>query len=131
MKQILIVGAGGFVGRHLVQECKKRNIEFFEITRKDYDSETNKLRPNLLKDFVPTSVIFCLGPTPARNLLDMEINLLLAFNMVEEISSWQIELEGFTYISSDAVYGGNNQLISVDTKPYAQDLHGAMHLSRE
>ncbi len=121
MKKILITGASGFVGSHLVEEALGRNLEvyagvrktssrqylqdgrihFFEMDFSDMDDLKIKLSENNF-DYI----IHNAGIVSAPRLEDyFTVNYEYLKNLIEALNSNSINLEKFIYISSLASYG--------------------------
>jgi nucleoside-diphosphate-sugar epimerase len=121
MKKILITGASGFVGSHLVDEALNRDLEVYAGIRrsssKEYlqDHRLNFVElnytdigqmANLLKRKQFDYIIHNAGVVSAPKLSDyMAVNFQYTKNFVEAILAAGDMPEKFTYISSAASYG--------------------------
>ncbi|MCF8244306.1 MAG: NAD(P)-dependent oxidoreductase [Saprospiraceae bacterium] len=121
MKKILITGASGFVGSHLVEEALGRDLDVYAGIRrsssKEYlqDERINFVEmnfgdkgqmSNLMRRKEFDYVIHNAGVVAAPKLSDyMRVNFDYTKNFVEAIEASGEQLEKFTYISSAASYG--------------------------
>ncbi|MBI1226106.1 MAG: NAD-dependent epimerase/dehydratase family protein [Bacteroidetes bacterium] len=121
MKKILITGASGFVGSHLVEEALQRDLEVYAGIRrsssKEYlqderinfvemNFEDKSQMANLMKRKEFDYVIHNAGVVSAPKLSDyMRVNFDYTKNFVEAIQASGEPIEKFTYISSAASYG--------------------------
>ncbi|MBK9015624.1 MAG: NAD(P)-dependent oxidoreductase [Saprospiraceae bacterium] len=121
MKKILITGASGFVGSHLVEEALRRDLDVYAGIRKSssreylQDERINFVELNfedkdqmsiLMKRKQFDYVIHNAGVVSAPKLSDyMRVNFEYTKNFVEAIEASGEQLDKFTYISSAASYG--------------------------
>jgi len=121
MKKILVTGASGFVGSHLVEEALRRDLEVYAGIRrsssKEYlqDERLNFVElnyndisqmSNLIKRKQFDYIIHNAGVVSAPKLSDyMDVNFQYTKNFVDAIVAADEIPEKFTYISSAASYG--------------------------
>lgn len=121
MKKILVTGASGFVGSHLVEEALRRDLDVYAGIRKSSSKEylqDDRLNfvelnyldidqmANLLKRKQFDYIIHNAGVVSAPKLSDyMYVNFQYTKNFVEAILASGEIPEKFTYISSAASYG--------------------------
>jgi len=121
MKKLLITGASGFLGSHLVEEALRRDLDVYAGIRKSssraylQDERINFVELNfedksqmsiLMKRKQFDYVIHNAGVVSAPKLSDyMRVNFNYTKNFVEAIEASGEHLDKFTYISSAASYG--------------------------
>ena len=121
MKKILITGASGFVGSHLVEEALGRNLEVYAGVRKtssrqylqdnrirffEMDFSNKKGLKEKLSENKFDFIIHNAGVVSAPRLEDYyTVNYEYLKNLIEAIKSSNNKLEKFIYISSLASYG--------------------------
>lgn len=137
MKNILITGASGFVGSHLVEFLQSKDYQLFALVRKKSNTQllkqlgvqlvtaelTNLLELNLAfaklkKEGVSLDiVIHCAAATNAKNLEGfMQVNCFGTQNLLEVLEKNQPSVERFIFISSLAASGPTtlNQVIPLE-----------------
>src|SRR5258708_5018299 len=101
--RLVVIGAGGFVGRTIVERLAAGGIMTLALTRKELDllaaDATAKLT-NILR--AEDSVVFISAKAPAKTVPMLMENLRLAEPVCAALS--QRPVEHLLYISSDAVY---------------------------
>ena len=121
MKKILITGASGFVGSHLVEEALERNIEVYAGVRKTSSRQflqddrirffemdfSNKISlEKTLGDAKFDYIIHNAGIVSAPKLEDyFTVNYGYLKNLIDALNTADTVPEKFTYISSLASYG--------------------------
>jgi len=100
----LITGATGFVGRYLLSELKKQNIDFFAPGREDFDyTDIEAIRSYFAgKDI--TDVIHLSGAVDTNDMAKLYISNIVGLNMLLQICC-ENNVKHFTYASSNVVYG--------------------------
>lgn len=149
VKRILITGASGFIGSHLVEEGLKRGYEVFAAIRKTSsrryltDSrirflELDYFTPGCLANQLSTYrangiqfdfIVHNAGVTRARHREEFDlINNLQTQNLVESLEQAGLIPNKFVYISSLAAIGPGNpdtmQPISDESIPHPVDAYG-------
>ncbi len=124
MKKILITGASGFVGSHLVEEALERNLNVYAGVRKtssrqylkgdrihllEMDFSNKKELTQKLKDHKFDFIVHNAGVVSVPKLKDYyRINYEFSKTFIEAIYASENSLDKFTYISSLASYGPAN-----------------------
>lgn len=128
MERIIILGAGGFVGKYLSNFLKKKNI--YCLRKKNCNLRLKKSRKILKKIIKKKSIIiFISAIAPCKNLNDFNNNMLMLENFIS--STKETYIKKIIYISSDAVYKDTKELINEESTTEPSSLHGLMHLTRE
>ena len=129
-KRVVVIGAAGFVGRHVCTLLEKEPIKLLQVARPQVDlcsSDADKILTELLRE---GDVVVCASAkAPAKNLGDLQQNLKIA-NAVFEACSRK-EIVHFVNVSSDAVYGDEPLPLTEQSPPSPTSIHGIMHLTRE
>ncbi|MDB5130271.1 MAG: UDP-glucose 4-epimerase [Mucilaginibacter sp.] len=131
-EKVLITGASGFVGYHLIEEALKNNLEVFAAVRKS--SKTDHLKglniQYVYSDFNDVAslkrdirerqydyIIHAAGITAARSQTEYdEVNAGYTHNLALAVQQSGIQLKKFVLISSLAAVGPLNTLEGVITE---------------
>lgn len=149
-ERVLITGASGFVGYHLIQEALKNNLEVFAAVRKssnishlkDLDIQYTDLVYNdpvalqkEMQDKQYQYIIHAAGVTRARTIAEYnDINAGHTYNIARAAVDSGITLKKFVLVSSLAAIGPLNNLdgiIDEDTLPHPVTAYGASKLLAE
>jgi UDP-glucose 4-epimerase len=149
-ERVLITGASGFVGYHLIIEALKNDLEVCAAVRKDskidhlkglaiqftYPDFTNI--PSLISEIKQNRydyIIHAAGVTSARSQKEYDdINASYTHNLAEAVKQSGIDLKRFVLISSLAAIGPLNNLdgiITEDTIPHPITSYGKSKLQAE
>ncbi|WP_461453079.1 NAD-dependent epimerase/dehydratase family protein [Mucilaginibacter sp.] len=149
-KRVLITGASGFVGYHLIEEALQHNLEVFVAVRKT--SKVDHLKhlniiftyPELgniielkkeLKEKQYDYIVHAAGVTTARSADEYNIiNAEYTFNLAAAAKATDINLKAFVLISSLAAVGPLNTLegiITEETLPHPITAYGNSKLLAE
>jgi len=149
-ERVLITGASGFIGYHLIEEALKQNLDVYVGIRKS--SKTDHLKRFDIKytypDFSNLStlkkelqenkydyIIHAAGATKARSQKEYDhINAGYTHNLALAVLESEIKLKKFVLISSLAAVGPLNSLtgiISEDTVPHPITAYGKSKLLAE
>ena len=149
-ERVLITGASGFVGYHLIKEALKNNLEVFAAVRKssnishlkEFDIQYTDLAYNdpeaLKKDIEAnkyTYIIHAAGVTRARTIEEYNtINAEYTFNLAKAAAEAAIDIKKFVLVSSLAGVGPLNNIDSIineETTPNPVTAYGASKLLAE
>jgi len=149
-KRVLITGASGFLGYHLVEEALQNNLEVYVAVRKSSNIAHLKhfdiryTYPNFgdiislkkeLKEKQYDYIIHAAGVTKARSAQEYKtINSDYTYNLAAAAQSAGINLKGFVFISSLAAVGPLDTLtgiITEQTPPHPVTAYGKSKLLAE
>jgi len=125
-ERVLITGASGFVGHHIVEEALKNNLEVFAAVRKtsktdhlkdfaiNYTSpdfgDVNSIKKDLLQNNY-NYIIHCAGLTKARTDDEYDrVNGKYVYNIAQAVIESGLNIKKFVLISSLAAKGPLNSL---------------------
>lgn len=149
-ERVLITGASGFVGYHLIEEALKNNLEVFVAIRKSSDvahlkdldikytypdfTSTEVLKDNIIKNRYDY-IIHAAGVTKARSTEEYNnINAGYTYNLALAAVESNINLKKFVLMGSLAAIGPLNDLngiITGDTTPNPVTAYGRSKLLAE
>jgi UDP-glucose 4-epimerase len=149
-KRVLITGASGFVGYHLIDAALQNNLEVYVAVRKSSNvehlshfniqytyldfSDVIALKKEL-KEKQYDYIIHAAGTTKARSQKEYNyINSTFTYNLAAAAISADINLKGFVFISSLAALGPLdtlNGIITEDTSPAPITPYGKSKLLAE
>lgn len=129
-ERVVIIGAGGFVGRAIADEVAKAGIPVRGLTRKEVDLLAADGAERLKAELKPTdSVVFVSAIAPAKNSSQMMANLRMAETALAAFA--QVPPAHLLYISSDAVYADDAHPVTERSPLAPSTTHGMMHAARE
>jgi nucleoside-diphosphate-sugar epimerase len=130
--RLVVLGAGGFLGRRLVKAAAEADIATLALSSRDADLADPAAPGALAKALQPNdAVVFlsALTPNKGRDSGTLMRNLAMARAVAE--ASRSVELAQLVYASSDAVYSFDDSLLNEATPAAPLDLYGIMHRARE
>jgi nucleoside-diphosphate-sugar epimerase len=130
--RLVVVGAGGFLGRHLLTAGAAADIEAVGLGSRDIDLADAAAGARLAQRLRPRDVIVFLAaltPDKGRDSGTLMRNLAICRAVCE--ATHAVDIAQLVYASSDAVYSFATALISEETPAAPLDLYGAMHRIRE
>lgn len=129
--RVVILGAGGFIGSALQTyfDNQKINIVCPDSTQVDLlDRKSIEQLQKIYRRGDRLIILACLSPYRERGIEGHNKNVLIANNICDSLSNI---IAHITYLSSDAVYGSSNRVVSENLTPSPDTTYGQMHLSRE
>ncbi len=130
--RVVVLGAGGFLGRHLLDACRAAGIEALGLGSRDIDLADEAAGARLAARLRHNDVLLFLAaltPDKGRNSATLMRNLAMGRAVCEATRG--VELAQLIYASSDAVYAYSDGLVSESTPAAPADLYGVMHRTRE
>jgi UDP-glucose 4-epimerase len=130
--RVVVLGAGGFLGRGVLAACAHAGMDAVGIGSRDIDLADAAAGTALGERLRPKDVVVFLAavtPDRGRDTATLMRNLAIGRSVCEAARS--VDLAQLVYASSDAVYSFATSLISEETPAVPVDLYGAMHRTRE
>jgi len=125
-----MLGASGFVGTAIVRRLMADGVSHIALTRKAVDLLAEGAAGRLKAILQPTdSLVMTSATVPCRTPTMLVENLRMAEAVCDALVASSVA--HVVYISSDAVYADNANLITEESCCAPSTLHGAMHLARE
>jgi UDP-glucose 4-epimerase len=128
--RVVVVGAGGFVGKAIADRLERDAVEVLRLSR----SNVNLLAPDAadrlsshLRD--RDVLVASAAVAPCRTALALRDNMTLALAIVQAAS--RMKLSHVVNVSSDAVYTDSPGPLTETSSRAPETLHGVMHLARE
>ncbi|NQV96378.1 MAG: NAD-dependent epimerase/dehydratase family protein [Acidimicrobiaceae bacterium] len=128
--RVVVIGAGGFVGRALVQCLEQEKTPVIAVTRQDVDllgPDAEIYFSQLLTE--DDSVVFAAAEAPCKDPEMLIRNIAMMTPILRTIQ--KVKPRHVVYLSSDAVYLDSDRPLNEQSPAAPGSLHGAMHLSRE
>lgn len=132
MSHILVFGKNGFIGKNFCNLLSIKKIQHTGYSSQDIDllqEESSKKLKLIPKKSYQIFFFSALTPDKGKD----EVTLIKNITMIKNFFAYfpKENIDHFFYISSDAVYSLDNEIITDKTVPNPQDLYGLMHLTRE
>jgi UDP-glucose 4-epimerase len=129
-KRVVVIGAGGFVGRTIVNRLAADGIDTLALTRKELDLLAGGAAAKLGALLQPTdSIVFISAKAPAKTIPMMMENLRLAESVCAALDNRPVA--HVLYISSDAIYADDANPVTEASSAAPSTAHGMMHAARE
>lgn len=128
--RVVIVGAGGFVGKTAANRLLARGVPVVGITRQDIDllsGDAAEQLASILRQSDTLVMIAAQAPTKTNSMLIDNLRMMAA--VCTALGS--VPVEHVIYVSSDAVYADADTPLSETSCAHPTSLHGVMHLARE
>lgn len=133
-EKVLISGAAGFIGRHLIKELKKQGIDYLGIDNTE-DAVNNIIRTSLLdfmglkdvlKEYKPTVIVHLAAIALAtyENTAEIyNVNVVGTENLMRAITETCTEGTRMVMVSTAGVYGNQNKEFYDETLPFNPENH--------
>ena len=131
-RRVVVLGAGGFLGRSLVRSLTNADVEVLALGSREIDlsepSAAACLSERLRQD---DALVFLSALTPDKGRDSGVLMRNLAMARSVSAAASKLKLAHLVYASSDAVYPFSTSLIGEGTAAAPAELYGAMHRTRE
>lgn len=128
--RVVIVGAGGFVGKAVTNRLLTQGVSVVGVARQDLDllagDAAEKLALTLRKS---DTLVMIAAQAPVKNNTMLIDNLRMMAAVCSALGS--VPVAHVVYVSSDAVYADADTPLSESSCAQPTSLHGIMHLARE
>lgn len=128
--RVVIIGAGGFVGRAAARRLAANEIPHLPLTRGEVDLLAESAVGRLRTVLQPSdTVVITSALVPARTPSLVRQNITMAEAICECLAACPVS--HVVYISSDAVYSDEASPVMESSPSEPSTLHGMMHAARE
>ena len=129
-ERVVIMGAGGFVGRASTDKLKVEDVTVVALSRKEVNLLAANGATELAGQLTPsTTLIVTSALAPVKNTPMLLDNLRMIQAVIEAVKAKPVA--HLIYISSDAVYADSDAPMTEASPAAPGSLHGVMHLARE
>jgi UDP-glucose 4-epimerase len=132
LARVVVLGANGFIARHLRDWCEQENILCVAIGSDDVDLcnvNNSSLLASLLLPNDAVVMTSILTPEKGRDYLTVMRNLRMAETVCLALA--ETPSSHFVYLSSDAVYDAQKLPLDEDSTREPTDLYALCHTARE
>jgi nucleoside-diphosphate-sugar epimerase len=128
--RVVVVGCNGFIGRALVNELKRLEINYLGLTKEEFNL-LDKSTSDKLSEIINTDdqVVFISAIAPSKVVDDVIKSMLMAEIFCKSIE--KISIKQLILISSDSVYGDRSGIFTEESSCNPNSFHGLAQLSRE
>lgn len=128
--RIVVIGATGFVGSHVVARAKNAGWDVVELASSDIDlAEPSSGQALAAMLQAGDTVVHAAAVVPSKSAADVSRNLLMTQTLVDALAG--VEIAQLVVVSSDAVYGSESGVVDEGSACSPDSLHGVMSLARE
>jgi nucleoside-diphosphate-sugar epimerase len=128
--RVVVIGAGGFVGRAAVRRLAADDIPCVPLTRREVDLLSEHGAGTLRRVLQPSdTVVITSAIVPAKTPTLVKQNVSMAEAICEALAASPVS--HVVYISSDAVYSDDASPVNESSPREPSTLHGIMHAARE
>lgn len=128
--RVVIMGAGGFVGRATLARLRRDGVDVVPLTRKEVDLLAPEAAQQLAAQLTSsTTLVLTSALAPVKNTAMLLDNLRMMQAAIEAVKAQPVA--HLVYISSDAVYADSRAPMTEASPAEPGSLHGVMHLARE
>jgi UDP-glucose 4-epimerase len=129
-ERVVILGAGGFIGRAIAGLLQRQGIPWLGVTRQQADllaPEGVQRLAALLRD--GDSVVAAAAIAPCKNSAHLRDNMVMTTALITALQT--IAPAHLLSIGSDAVFVDQDHPLRENSPKAPDSLHGVMHLARE
>ena len=127
-ERVVIMGAGGFVGRASLHKLQVDGVNAVALTRKEVDLLAGSAGQKLAAQLTSTTTLLVTSAlAPVKNTAMLLDNLRMMQAVIEAVKATPVA--HLIYISSDAVYADSDQPMTESSPAGPSSLHGVMHLA--
>lgn len=130
--RVVVLGAGGFIGRTLLELLAAEGVAALPVDLPDHDLTAPGAGEKLAAELRPDdSLVFlaCLTPDRGRDAGILATNIAICRGVLDALA--RVPVAHLLYFSTDGVYPFGRALVSEQTAAAPTDSYGAMHLARE
>jgi len=130
--RVVVIGGTGFLGKCIVAKLIDNSVDVLSLGSREVnllESSSIEVLTKLLKSSDTLIFLSAITPDKGRDVDAFMNNILMMKHLCASLKG--IKVAHLIYLSSDAVYGQKQSLLSEDSPAAPQDLYGAMHLTRE
>lgn len=129
-KRVVVMGAGGFVGKAVSTRLARDGVPVLALVRGDIDLLAPDAAARLAALLRPQDVFVAVSArAPVKNPDMLVENMLMVRAMVQALADMPVA--HVVNVSSDAIYGDSPDPITESFNAAPGSLHGVMHLARE
>lgn len=128
--RVVIMGAGGFVGRAIADRLERDAVPVVRLTRREVDLLASNAADRLAAQLRPEDAFVAVSALAPCKTVDMlRDNVQMALALVKAAA--RVSPAHVVNISSDAVYSDSDASLTETSITAPDTLHGIMHLTRE
>jgi nucleoside-diphosphate-sugar epimerase len=131
-RRVVLLGAHGFLTRHLQRALAARQIEFCAVSSRDVDLTQPDSAERLVQRVGAQDTVVMMStltPEKGRDYRTLMLNLQMGANVCRCLE--MTPCAHFVYLSSDAVYDAHQIPLDEDSTREPVDLYALMHTARE
>lgn len=129
-ERVVIMGAGGFVGRASTENLKAEGVNVVALSRKEVDLLASEGATELTRHLTPATILIVTSAlAPVKNTHMLLENLRMMQAVIQAVTVTPVA--HLVYISSDAVYADSDAPMTEASPAAPSSVHGVMHLTRE
>lgn len=129
-ERVVIMGAGGFIGRASANALNAAGVATVALSRKDVDLLAPDGATRLASHLTPgTTLLVTSAVAPVKNSQMLVENLRMMQAVIAAVTTAPVAQ--LVYVSSDAVYADSDAPMTEASPTAPNSLHGVMHLARE
>ena len=129
-KRIIILGKNGFIAKNLIKLLKEKKKNYLAFSKKTLNLEKKNSVKALKKIIKPNDqIVFISAVAPVKDNSMLTKNILILNSVVEALK--EAKFKQILYVSSDAVYDDDADVITENTLRTPNSIYGSMHLLRE